>query len=452
MADYDFDLYVIGGGSGGVRAARMAAELGARVALAESGRLGGTCVNVGCVPKKLMVYASHYSEALADAADFGWSVGEARFDWATLRAHKDTEIARLNRIYAGLLERAGVTLHRGRGKLLSAHEVEVDGARHSAAHILLATGGRPKRAPIQGNHLAHISDDVFAWEELPKRLVVAGGGYIATELACVLQGLGVEVHLVHRRAELLRGFDADVRAHLTREVQKRGLHLHMERTIECITREGEGVRVELSCGDTLEADVVLSAMGREPNTEGLGLADVGVELDERGAVRVDGGYRTSVPGVLAVGDLIGRMQLTPVALAEGMYVAHELFGRGGTEVDYDLVPTAVFSQPEVGTVGLPEHEARRRYPELVIFRSSFRPMKYTLGDRDSRALVKLLVDGATDRVVGCHIVGPDAGEITQGVAIAMRAGATKRDFDTTIGIHPTLAEELVTMRTPAADT
>ncbi|NOY92229.1 MAG: glutathione-disulfide reductase [Deltaproteobacteria bacterium] len=452
MADYDYDLYVIGGGSGGVRAARMAAGLGARVALAESGRLGGTCVNVGCVPKKLMVYASHYSEALADAADFGWIVGESRFDWASLQAHKDAEIERLNGIYAGLLEDTGVTLHRGHARLVGPHEVEVEGTRHRAAHILLATGGRSKRAPIEGNTLANISDDVFAWKQLPKKLVVAGGGYIATELACVLHGLGAEVHLVHRRAELLRGFDADVRTHLTQEVRKRGLHLHMERTIERITQRGEGRRIELSCGTTLDVDVVLSAMGREPNTEGLGLEDVGVELDERGAVRVDASYRTNLPSVLAVGDLIGRVQLTPMALAEGMYVAHELFGEGGALIDYDLIPTAVFSQPEVGTVGLPEHEARERYPELVVYRSSFRPMKYTLGARDERALVKLLVDGATDRVVGCHIIGPDAGEITQGVAIAMTAGATKRDFDRTLGIHPTLAEELVSMRTPVANT
>jgi len=448
MADYDYDLFVIGGGSGGVRAARIAATLGARVALAESGRLGGTCVNVGCVPKKLLVYASHYAEALADAADFGWSVGEARFDWATLIAHKDTEIARLNGIYAGLLERAGVTLLRGHARLTGAHEVEVNGQRMSSAHILLATGGRPKRAPIEGHELAQISDHVFAWDALPKRMVVAGGGYIATELACVMHGLGSEVHLVHRRAELLRGFDADVRTHLTQEVGKRGMHMHMERTIERISASGEGRRVELSDGTKLEVDVVLSAMGREPNTEGLGLEDVGVRVDERGAVPIDGTYHTNIPSVLAVGDLTGRIQLTPVALAEGMFVAHELFGEGGVPVDYDLVATAVFSQPEVGTVGLAEHEARARYPELVVYRSSFRPMKYTLGTRDTKALVKLLVDGATDRVVGCHIIGPDAGEITQGVAVAMKAGATKRDFDTTIGIHPTLAEELVTMRTP----
>ena len=451
MADYDFDLFVIGGGSGGVRAARMAAGLGARVALAESGRLGGTCVNVGCVPKKLLVYASHYSEALADAADFGWSVGAARFDWPSLRAHKDTEITRLNGVYAGLLEGADVTTIRGRARLTGAHSVDVGGEAHSAAHILLATGARPKRASIEGHELAQISDDLFAWDDMPRRIVVAGGGYIATELACVLHGLGADVHLVHRREEVLRGFDADVRSHLTLELRKRGLHMHMNRTIERITPSGEGRHVVLSNGKVLEVDVVLSVMGRESNTEGLGLADLGVELNDGGAVRVDDGYCMNISSVFAVGDLIGRAQLTPVALAEGMFVAHELFGQGGVPVDYDLVPTAVFSQPEVGTVGLPEHEARLRYPELRVFRSNFRPMKYTLGRRDTRALVKLLVDGASDRVVGCHIVGPDAGEITQGVAIAMKAGATKRDFDTTLGIHPTLAEELVTMRAPVDD-
>ncbi|WP_095108459.1 glutathione-disulfide reductase [Pseudomonas sp. Irchel 3E20] len=447
---YDFDLYVIGAGSGGVRAARFAAGFGAKVAVAESRYLGGTCVNVGCVPKKLLVYGAHFAEDFEQASGFGWSLGEAKFDWATLIANKDREINRLNGIYRNLLVNSGVTLHESHAKVLGPHEVEVDGQRFTAEHILIATGGWPQIPDIPGREHAISSNEAFFLKALPKRVLVVGGGYIAVEFAGIFHGLGAQTTLVYRGDLFLRGFDGAVRQHLQEELVKRGMDLQFNADIERIEKQADGsLNVTLKDGRQLAADCVFYATGRRPMLDNLGLENTGVTLDKRGFIEVDDLYQSAEPSILAIGDVIGRVQLTPVALAEGMAVARRLFKpEQYRPVDYKMIPTAVFSLPTIGTVGLSEEQAREEGHTVQVFESRFRPMKLTLTDCQERTLMKLVVDAKTDKVLGCHMVGPDAGEIIQGLAIAVRAGATKRDFDETIGVHPTAAEEFVTMRTP----
>ncbi|AZE55450.1 Glutathione reductase [Pseudomonas synxantha] len=449
---YDFDLYVIGAGSGGVRAARFAAGFGAKVGVAESRYLGGTCVNVGCVPKKLLVYGAHFAEDFEQASGFGWSLGEANFDWATLIANKDREINRLNGIYRNLLVNSGVTLHEGHARLVDAHQVEINGERFTAKHILIATGGWPQIPEIPGREHAIGSNEAFFLKELPKRVLVVGGGYIAVEFAGIFHGLGAQTSLLYRGDLFLRGFDGSVRKHLQEELTKRGLDLQFNADIERIDKQADGsLKATLKDGRVLEADCVFYATGRRPMLDNLGLENTGVKLDERGFVAVDELYQTAEPSILAIGDVIGRVQLTPVALAEGMAVARRLFKpEQYRAVDYANIATAVFSQPTIGTVGLSEEDARAKGHKVQIFESRFRPMKLTLTDCQEKTLMKLVVDADTDKVLGCHMVGPDAGEIVQGLAIALKAGATKQHFDETIGVHPTAAEEFVTMRTPVA--
>ncbi|MBN2975928.1 glutathione-disulfide reductase [Pseudomonas sp. FP597] len=449
---YDFDLYVIGAGSGGVRAARFAAGFGARVAVAESRYLGGTCVNVGCVPKKLLVYGAHFADEFELSAGFGWSLGEARFDWATLIANKDREITRLNDIYRNLLSNSGATLHEGHAKIVGPHTVEINGERFTSKHILIATGGWPQAPDIPGHEHAINSNQAFFLKTLPKRVLVVGGGYIAVEFAGIFHGLGAKTSLLYRGDLFLRGFDGAVRKHLREELTKRGLDLQFNADIERIDKQADGsLKATLKDGRVLEADCVFYATGRRPMLDNLGLNNTRVELDDRGFIKVDEYYQTREPSVLALGDVIGRVQLTPVALAEGMAVARRLFKPEQYHpVDYNLIPTAVFSAPNIGTVGLTEEAARKTGHDVVIFESRFRPMKLSLTECQERTLMKLVVDAKTDKVLGCHMVGPDAGEIIQGLAIALKAGATKRLFDETIAVHPTSAEEFVTLRTPVA--
>ncbi len=449
MAKHDYDFFVIGAGSAGVRAARIASQLGARVGIAEDRFFGGTCVNIGCVPKKLFVYASHFAEEFADAVGFGWTVGERSFDWKTLVANKSAEIERLNGVYERILKNAGVTIHQARATITGPHDVAVDGRTVTAAHILVATGGRPFVPDIRGRELAAVSDDMFYLDEFPKRAVVVGGGYIAVEFAGILNGLGAEVTQLYRGPHFLRGFDDDLRHFLCDEMRKKGTDVRFNATVECLEKRRGHICAELADGTEIPADLVLYATGRVPNSQGLGLEELGVELNENGAIVVDDEFRTSVSWIYAVGDVIDRMQLTPVALGEGMWLARHLFGEAPPEpFDYDHVPSAVFSQPTIGTVGLTEAAARTRYGAVDVYVSEFTPLKHTLSGNEERTLMKLVVDTASDRVVGAHMAGPDAGEIIQGLAIAVKMGATKAQFDATIGIHPTAAEEFVTMREP----
>ena len=450
--DFDFNLYVIGAGSGGVRASRFAAGYGARVAVAESRYLGGTCVNVGCVPKKLLVYGAHYAEDFENAAGFGWTAGEPGFDWTTLIANKNREIERLNGIYRNLLEGSGVTLHEGHARIVDPHTVEINGQRHTAAHILVATGSWPMVPDIPGREYAITSNEAFYLKELPRRVVVVGGGYIAVEFASIFNGMGAQVVQLYRGELFLRGFDGGVRTHLRDELIKKGLDLRFNADPARIDRQPDGtLLVTLRSGETLETDCVFYATGRRAMTDGLGLENTRVKLDSQGFIEVDDEYRTAEPSILALGDVINRVPLTPVALAEGMAVARRLFHpEEYRKVDYNLIPTAVFSLPNIGTVGLTTESARAAGHNVRVYESRFRPMKLTLTGSQEKTLMKLVVDADTDRVLGCHMVGPDAGEIVQGLAVALRAGATKRIFDETIGIHPTAAEEFVTMRTPAA--
>ncbi|MBP0945182.1 glutathione-disulfide reductase [Pseudomonas alliivorans] len=447
---YDFDLFVIGAGSGGVRAARFAAGFGAKVAVAESRYLGGTCVNVGCVPKKLMVYSSHFSEDFEHAKGFGWSLGKASFDWPTLIANKDREINRLNGIYRKLLVDSGVTLHEGHAKVVGAQKVEINGKTYSAERILIATGGWPQIPDVPGREHAISSNEAFFLKELPKRVVVVGGGYIAVEFASIFNGLGAETTLVYRGELFLRGFDGSVRTHLHEELLKRHMDIRFNSDIERIDKQADGsLKLSMKGGGTLETDCVFYATGRRPMLDNLGLESVDVKLDKHGYIEVDENYQSSEPSILAIGDVIGGVQLTPVALAEGMALARRLFKpEQYRPVDYNHIPTAVFSLPNIGTVGLTEEAAIEAGHEVQIFESRFRPMKLTLTDDQERTLMKLVVDAKTDRVLGCHMVGPDAGEIVQSLAIAIKVGATKQVFDDTIGVHPTAAEEFVTMRTP----
>lgn len=450
MTSSHFDLFVIGGGSGGVRAARVASQFGARVALCEKGALGGTCVNVGCIPKKLFSYASRFSHDFQDAAAFGWSIPSTTFDWQTLLENKNLEIARLNEVYDRLLTDVGVTVIRGEATLSGAQTIQVGDATYTAEHILVATGSWPFMPDMPGVDLAVTSTELFSMQSLPQTICVVGGGYIGVEFAGVFQGLGVDVTLVQRGPELLTHFDADVREHFEAETRKKGIVLHLGTKVVAI-RELDGVReIHLDCDKTLEAEMVLCATGRRPNTRGLGLDRLDVDFDERGAIKVDDEFRSSVPSIRAVGDVIDRFQLTPVALAEGTAVAHMLFGPDPFEMDYGCIPTAIFSDPPIATVGLTEEQARETYGKIQIYRTAFTSLKLVMTDRNERTMMKLIVDAESDRVVGCHMVGSDSPEIVQGLAIALKAGATKADFDRTIGIHPTVAEELVTMRTPDA--
>jgi glutathione reductase (NADPH) len=446
---YDFDLFVIGAGSAGVRAARFSAGFGARVAVAESRYLGGTCVNVGCVPKKLLVYGAHFSEDFEHAKSYGWTSGEAEFDWPTLIANKNQEISRLNGVYRNLLANSGVTLMEGHARLRGPHEVEINGQVHSAEHIMIATGGWPQIPEIPGREHAITSNEVFFLPELPKRVVVVGGGYIAVEFASIFNGLGADVSLMYRGELFLRGFDDSVRTHLHEELAKHRMDIRFKTEIEAIEKLADGtLQLTLNDGSTFNTDCVFYATGRRPMLDNLGMDTVNVELDDNGFIKVNENYQTSEPSIIAVGDIIGRVQLTPVALAEGMAVARRLFKpEQYRPVDYRHIPTAVFSLPNIGTVGLTEAEALKAGHEVQVFESRFRPMKLSLTGDQERTLMKLVVDAKTDRVLGCHMVGPDAGEIIQSLAIAIKAGATKQIFDDTIGVHPTAAEEFVTMRT-----
>jgi len=448
MSAESFDLFVIGAGSAGVRAARMAARLGARVAVADPAPLGGTCVNLGCVPKKLYSFAAHYADAFEESRGYGWSTTEPVFDWATLKAHRAREISRLNGIYGQLLDGSGVTTLRSRATLSGPNEVEVDGRIHHAKHVLVATGGRPVVPVLPGHELAITSNEIFDLPEFPKRLVVIGGGYIASEFASIFSGLGSHVTQLYRGEQILRGFDDDIRNFVAAEMGKKGVVLRTVAQVTRIDRSAGALQVTLADGTLLPADTILYATGRRPNTEGLGLAELDVRLSPNGAVVVDEHYRSSVPTIHALGDVIDRVQLTPVATAEAMALVDRLFGQGKRSVNYELIPTAVFTDPNIGTVGLTEAAARERFGEVRIFRSEFRPLKHSLSGSSERTLLKLVVDAKSDRVVGLHMVGGDAGEIVQGFGVALTAGATKAQFDATIGIHPTAAEEFVTMREP----
>ena len=449
LADREFDLFVIGAGSGGVRAARFSAVRGARVAVAEDRYLGGTCVNVGCIPKKLFVYASHFRDEMEDATSgFGWTVGSASFDWPTLRDNKTREIERLNGIYEGLLRDAGVRHVEGRAMIIDPHTVEVEGKRYSAENILVATGGWPTVPEIPGAKLAVTSNEVFYLDELPREAIIVGGGYIAVEFACIFQGLGVDVTQLYRGPLFLRGFDGDVRSHLAEQLRGRGIDLRFETNVTAIEKTDTGIRATLTDGSKLDADLILFATGRHPNSQNLGLEDVGVEFGKDGAIAVDEYSRTNVPSIWAIGDVTNRMNLTPVAIHEGVCLSETLFGDNPRSPDHEYVPATVFSQPPVGAVGLTEEEASEKFEAIDVYRTSFRALKHTLTDGKERTMMKLIVESASDRVVGLHMVGPEAGEIIQGFAVAIKAGATKADFDATIGVHPTSAEEFVTMRMP----
>ncbi|AOI93574.1 glutathione-disulfide reductase [Burkholderia pseudomultivorans] len=450
--DFDYDLFVIGAGSGGVRLARMSASYGARVGIAEQEQIGGTCVLRGCIPKKLLVYASHYPHDVDDAKGFGWRFGAGTLDWPALIAAKDREINRLSDIYIGLLRQSGVDMHEGRATLVDAHTVAVGERRFRARHIAIATGSRPSLPPRPGIEHAITSREALSLAALPARIAVVGGGYIAVEFAGIFNGFGSRVDLFYRGEKILRGFDDDVRQFLSDEMTKQGVAIHAGATVDAIARADDG-SLSVRVGDARHGpyDAVLYATGRVPNVEGLGLEQTGVALDARGAIAVDAYSATSVDSIHAIGDVTSRPQLTPVATRDAGLLATTLFGGRRVAADHAAVPSAVFSQPEVATVGLTEAAARALHGDVDIYRTSFRALRHTLSGRDERTLMKLVVARDSQRVVGAHMVGREAGEIIQGIAIAMRAGATKAQFDDTIGIHPTAAEEFVTMRQKVAE-
>jgi glutathione reductase (NADPH) len=453
MAEFDVDLFVIGGGSGGVRAARIAAGYGARVMIAEEYRMGGTCVIRGCVPKKLFVIGSHVRHEIDDAAGFGWTIPEATFDWATMVANKDKEIARLEGIYTTNVEKSGARVVKTRAVIEDAHTLRLaTGEKVTAKTILIATGSTPNHGPeIPGIEHVISSNEAFHLKELPRRVVIQGGGYIALEFACIFAGFGSDVTVVYRGDNILRGFDEDVRAHVRSEMEMAGITILTGCTVTKIDKPNKEFVTHLSSGSSIASNQVMFAIGRHPNVGGLGLEKAGVVLNPKnGGIAVDGFSKTSVPNIYAIGDVTHRINLTPVAIREGHAFADTVFGRKSVEVDHSTIPTAVFSQPEVGTVGLSETEARARYSHVDIYKTAFRPIKSTMSGRDTRILMKLVVDGKSDRVLGCHIVGDTAAEIIQAVAIAVKMKATKADFDATFALHPTAAEELVTMRTPTA--
>jgi glutathione reductase (NADPH) len=450
MAQYDYDLFTIGAGSGGVRASRMSASFGAKVAIAEERYLGGTCVNVGCIPKKLLVYASHYGEDFDDLAGYGWTVGERRFDWAKLISNKNKEIQRLNGVYRKLLGEAGVALFEGHAEIVDAHMVAVNGKRFTAKYILVAVGSWPTVPKFPGSEHAITSNEAFFLADLPSRVIIVGGGYIGVEFAGIFHGLAAQTTQLYRGELFLRGFDDDIRKTLADEMRKRGIDLRFNADIAKIDKSGTTLRATLIDGSTVDAEQILYATGRGSKTPDLGLEKAGVKLKDNGAVVVDEYSKSTVESIYAIGDCTDRMMLTPVAIAEGMALANTLFNNKPTQPGYLNVPTAVFSTPNCGTVGLTEEQARKRGLGIDIFRTSFKPLRHTLSGRDERTMMKLVVDQATQRVLGCHMVGPDAGEIIQGLAVALNCGATKAQFDNTIGIHPTAAEEFVTMRSKVA--
>lgn len=465
MSAFDFDLFVIGGGSGGVRAARMAAQRGARVALAETlgtDGLGGTCVNVGCIPKKLYSYAAHYAEGFHESAGYGWEGEAPRLNWATLKANRAKEISRLNGVYGNLLRGSGVTVFNGFARIDGEHAITLatlhadgsPGHQHfTAKNILIATGGTPHVPHFVGREHVITSNEIFDLEPFPQRLLVVGGGYIACEFASIFNGLGAQVTQLYRGEQVLRGFDDEVRHFVAAEMLKSGVDLRLNAGVVDIRKAADGLRVELEDGNVVMADAVLYATGRVPNVQGLGLDTVGVAQGGQNEVLVNAHYQTNVPSIYAVGDVTNRVQLTPVALGEAMVVVDQLFGPAAgkppRDMSYDFIPTAVFTHPNIGTVGFSEAAAREQFGQVTIFRSEFKALRHTLSGSTERTLMKLVVDTATDRVVGLHMVGAEAGEIVQGFAVAMKAGATKAVFDSTIGIHPTAAEEFVTMREPA---
>ena len=445
--DNSCDLFVIGAGSGGVRAARISAGLGAKVIVAEGLYLGGTCVNVGCVPKKLYVYGSEFGKAFKDAEGFGWTVDGTSFDWPTLRDNKTREISRLNSIYDRLLEGSGAQVISGMATLIDAHTVEVNGTQYHAKKILLATGSWPTKPEFPGNELAITSNEIFDLDSFPQRLLVVGGGYIASEFACIFNGLGAQVTQLYRGDLFMRGFDNDVRVFAAEEIRKTGVELRFNSNIVSLSQTHEGLEAQLTDGSSMVVDAVLCATGRHPNIEGLGLEKTAVTLDARGYVSADERFQTDEPSIFALGDMTGGPQLTPVAIEQAMAFAQTQFGDAEKEMDYAFIPTAVFCQPNIGTVGFTEEACEARGIDIDVYMSDFKPMKHTLSGRDERTLMKLIVDKSSDRVIGLHMVGPDAGEICQGMAVALKAGATKAHFDSTVGIHPTAAEEFVTMRT-----
>ncbi len=449
MAKFDYQLFVIGGGSGGVRAARIAATLGARVAIAESFRYGGTCVIRGCVPKKLLVYASHFADDFEDAAGFGWRVPQPSFSWPELIAAKDREISRLSGLYQDNLQRSGVTVLNGHARLIDRHTVAVDGQTFSAENILIATGGRPYLPAIEGIEHAITSNEVFDLPQMPRRVLIVGGGFIAVEFAGILHGLGAQVTLAYRGEQVLRGFDHSLRQHLHDAMVERGVRVLLHTDVTCLSRRSDGTldaELKGESSGTEVFDAVLYATGRVPATEGLCLAEAGVTLGDKGEVKVNEWRCSSVPGIYAVGDVTDHIALTPVAIREGAAVAQALFGTNPQPVDLAVVPAAVFSQPPIGTAGLTEERALQRHGEVDVYQSTFRPMRNILAGRDERTLVKLVVDTATQKVLGAHMIGPDAPEIIQGIGIAIRMGATKAQFDAVVAIHPTAAEEFVTLK------
>lgn len=448
MADYDFDLFTIGAGSGGVAASRRAGSHRARVAICEADRVGGTCVLRGCVPKKLLVYASHLRDELVDAAGYGWTIGETSLDWARLVAAKDAELDRLNGIYLRMLASSGVEVIPGRGTIIDPHTVEVRGRRYTTERILVSTGGWPFVPEIPGAGLGITSNEALDLTTVPEHIIIVGGGYIAVEFAGIFAGAGSKVTMLVRGYGVLRDFDDDVHAALAEELQRRGIEIRTHTDIESVERRGDGLVATCRGGHEHEADVLLWATGRRPNTLGLGLEEVGVATDEHGAILVDEWSRTSVQGIFAIGDATTRVNLTPVAIADGRALAETLFNDNPSKIDHEVVPTAVFSQPQVATVGMTEKVARAKFTHVDVYRTHFRPMKNVLPGREDRTMMKLVVDRDSDRVLGVHMVGPEAAEIIQGFAVALRCGATKTHFDATVGIHPSSAEEFVTMSTP----
>lgn len=444
---YDYDLFVIGAGSGGVRAARMAAATGNKVAVAETARTGGTCVNLGCVPKKLYVHAAEYGAGFSQATGFGWEEHEATLDWSILQRNKDEAINNSNRGLEKMLEKSGATLLRGRAKLTGPHQVSLEGKCYSARRILIATGARPFVPQLSGSEHLLTSDDIFSLNHLPDSILIVGGGYIATEFAGILHGLGVKVTQIYRGELFLRGFDNEIRTYVAEHMHKKGIDLRFECDLESIAKNSDGsFTATLNTGSKLTCDLVMAATGRIPNIEGLGLDEAGVKVTEKDAITVNDNFQTSVPSIYALGDVIGRMQLTPVALAEAMHLVATLYQGKTSPFSYELIPTAVFSQPNIGCVGLTEEEAVAQFPRIDVYTAEFRSLKQALSGTTERILMKLLVDADSDRVVGAHMAGEGAGEIIQGIAVALKAGATKATFDQTIGIHPTSAEEFVTMR------
>lgn len=445
-SEFDYDLFVIGGGSGGVRCARFSARKGARVGIAEENYWGGTCVNVGCVPKKLFTYASHFSEDVKAAKGFGWYVDKPGFDWPTLRENKDSEITRLNGIYRKLLENAGCDTFFDRAIVVDPHRVRVGSQEFSSKFIVIATGGWPSVPSFPGNEHVITSNEMFHNESFPKNIVIVGGGYIAVEFAGIMHGLGADVVQLYRGPMFLRGFDEEVRQHLALEMVKKGIDLRFNEDILSIDRHGSGLHAQVKSGEKIKTQMVMYCTGRQPLSHGMGLEEVGVELSQSGAIVVDDDFKTSVDSIYALGDVIDRVALTPVALAEGTALSKLLFDNEPVSMDYDYIPTAVFSNPNIGTVGFTEGEATQKFQKIRVYTSRFTPMKHTLSGMDEKSFMKIIVDDGSDRVVGVHMVGPEAGEIMQGVGVAIKAGATKAQFDATIGIHPTSAEELVTMR------